>query len=226
VRDGATHLDEALASLAAQTFEDFEVLVQDDGSTDASRSIARTRAAEDSRFHVETQAPLGIVAALNAAAGRARGDLFVRMDADDVAHPERLAQLAAYSEEHPDVAFFASRVQYIPREGLSDGLLRYEAWINGLLTHETIVRDRFVECPLPHPAWAIRRRTFEGLGGYQENDFPEDYDLFLRAADAGIRFGKVDACLLDWRDHPSRMSRTDARFRLERFFVSLPSPVK
>ncbi len=219
VRDAAATLEEALASLAAQTIEDFEVLVQDDGSRDASPAIARAYAARDPRFLVESQPPEGIVAALNAAARRARGDLLVRMDADDVSRPDRLARLAAYADEHPDVAFFASRIQYVPRDGLSEGLLRYEAWINSLLVHEAIVRDRFVECPLPHPAWAIRRGAFEMLGAYHANEFPEDYDLFLRAAEAGLRFGKVDACLLDWRDHPARMSRTDKRFGLDRFFA-------
>lgn len=219
VRDAAETLEPTLASLQAQTHTDFEVLVQDDGSRDRSEEIARRFAAGDPRFRLEQQPPRGIVAALNAAAKRARGPLLVRMDADDLAHPDRLGDLLAFADTHPDVAFFASRVRYVPREGLSAGMLRYEGWINGLLTHEAMHRDRFVECPLPHPAWAIRRDTFDALGGYREGDFPEDYDLFLRAATAGVRFGKVDRCLLDWRDHPARMSRTSQRFTLDRFFA-------
>ena len=219
VRDAASFLEEALGSLALQTYEDFEVLVQDDGSTDLSYAEATGFADEDPRFRVETDEPRGIVAALNAAAARARGDLLVRMDADDVCLPTRLERLVAAAAAHQDVGFFASRIRYVPRESLGEGLKHYEAWVNGVLTHEEVLRNRFVECPLPHPAWAVRRAVFDDLGGYHEGDFPEDYDFFLRAAAAGVRFHKLPEVLLQWRNDPGRMSRTDERFGLDRFFA-------
>ena len=218
VRDAAPFLQEALDSLRHQTFTELEILVHDDGSADGSLEIARRASAEDARIEVRAESPRGIVYALNALAARARGDLLVRMDADDVAAPTRVERLVEAASEHPEAGFFASRVRYIPREGLSAGLLRYEAWINGLLDHASILRDRFVECPLPHPAWAIRRDVFARLGGYAEGPFPEDYELFLRAVDAGVRFHKVGEVLLDWREGAHRLSRTSPRFSRSAFF--------
>lgn len=217
VRDALRFLPEALASLRAQTLGDFEVLVQDDGSRDGSLECAREAAAGDPRLRVEAGPLRGLVPALNRAASRASGRLFVRMDADDVAAPERLERLAAFARARPEVGLFGSRVRYFPREGLGAGMARYEAWLNGLLTHEQIVRDRFVECPLAHPSWALRREAFERLGGYREGPFPEDYEFFLRAAAAGVRFEKRPEVLLHWREHGGRMCRNDPRFASERF---------
>jgi glycosyltransferase involved in cell wall biosynthesis len=217
VRDAAPWLEEALTSLSRQTFEDFEVVLVDDGSTDESPRIAREVAARDPRVRVSTVPARGLVPALRLARDRARAPLLVRMDADDVAHPERIGGLVRAADEHPDVDFFAHRIRYAAADGLGEGMRRYEAWINACLSHEAILRERFVECPMPHPAWAVRAETYDALGGYRDDDLPEDYDLFLRACDAGVRFLKLEAVLLDWREHPARASRVDARYGLDRF---------
>ena len=62
----------------------------------------------------------------------------------------------------------------------------------------------------------LARRSYFEMG-FRQSDLSEDYDLMLRAADEGIRFGKVDEVLLDWTDHPDRLTRTDSRYTLEAF---------
>lgn len=210
VRDAEAFLAEALASLSKQTHEDFEVIVVDDGSRDASRAIAEEWALGDRRFRVVQQEPRGFVAASQRACAEARGRYVAAMGADDIARPRRLeVQLAALHEEGLDAC--GGGVSYFP--DATDGLRRYEAWLNSLTTVEAARRDVFVECPIGHPALFARREAI----AYREVDWPEDYDLVLRLWAAGGRFRNVEDVVLDWRDHPVRLARTDSRYSLTAF---------
>ena len=217
VHNAMPFLPRALRALQEQTFEDFEVVLHDDGSDDGSREVAQAVAAKDGRFRVASEPRRGVVHATNEATARARGALLVRCDADDVSASMRLACLVRAAEERPEVGFFASRTRFFPRAVVRDGMRHYEAWINGVLSHEDVVRERFVELPLAQPSWALRREVFDRLGGYREGPFPEDYDFFLRAVEAGVRFHKLDAVLVAWREGAHRTSRNDPRYGLDRF---------
>lgn len=211
-RDAASTVDEALASLAAQTFEDFEVIAVDDGSTDQTAARLREWSTRDARIRLLTTPSMGIVPALNRAAALARGHIFARMDADDVAHPERFALQVALLDDSPDLDGTGTLVRYFPRTRLRDGTRRYERWVNGVVTPDQIERDMFVECAIPHPTLMLRRDAFERIGGYVDHGWPEDYDLILRLWTAGMRLAKVDRVLLEWRDRGARLSRTDPRY--------------
>lgn len=217
VRNGAAYLDEALHSIAAQTHEDFEVLVQDDGSTDATPGMLGDWARRDSRFKPQAQEALGVAHAANRAVARARSDLLVRMDGDDVCRPNRLASLLDLMQTLPDVDYAGSRTQFFGKEPVSPGMRRYEAWLNSLLSHEDIHGARFVEYPIANPSKIVRRRLHDALGGYRQNDLPEDYDFFLRAATRGARFAKHPDVLLDWREGDHRATRSDPRYGMDRF---------
>ncbi len=210
VRDGEAYLDEALRSLAAQTHENIEVIVVDDGSRDASGDIARAWAARDPRVRVVRQEPGGFVAASRRACAEAGGGYVAAMGADDVARPRRIeVQLAVVEDEGLDAC--GGSVAYFP--DVTDGLRRYERWLNSLTTVERAQQDLFVECPIGHPTLFARA----GAISYRPVDWPEDYDLVLRLWAAGARFRNVEEVVLDWRDHPSRLARTDAHYSLEAF---------
>jgi hypothetical protein len=95
----------------------------------------------------------------------------------------------------------------------------YVEWQNALLDHDAIFRDRFVESPLVHSSVAMRAGLLRSLGGWREFDGPEDYDLWLRAFEAGLRFAKLAEPLVEWRDSPGRLTRTDPRYAPDRFLA-------
>jgi len=221
VRDAADTLSECLASLRAQTLTDHEVVAVDDGSCDASPASLEAWAREDSRLRVLHTSRIGLVPALNLALVEARAPLVARMDADDVAHPERLERQARRLDEGARVDVLGCRVEHFPEPGVpvAGGMRVYVDWLNGLLDHEAMERERFVESPLVHPSVAMRRQTLSDLGGWRDFDGPEDYDLWLRAFEAGLRFEKLEEVLLRWRDRPGRLTRSDPRYAPARFLA-------
>jgi glycosyltransferase involved in cell wall biosynthesis len=211
VRNGLPHLDEAVASIRAQTLRDWEWIVIDDGSQDGTTARLGEWARRDRRIRVVEAPPRGLVASLNAGLAHCRGELVARMDADDVALPERLAAQAAYLVEHPELTAADTRVELLGGER-NAGMRSYVDWVNDHPTPESIADDLFVESPLVHPAVCFRADAVRAIGGYREGDFPEDYDLWLRLHAAGHRLGKLASTLLRWRDRPRRLSRTDSRY--------------
>jgi Glycosyl transferase family 2 len=219
VRNARATLDACLDSLAAQTLGDHELVAIDDGSTDGCGERLRERARADARLRVVETPPRGLVPALNRALAEARAPLVARMDADDVAHPARLALQVERLERDPAVDVLGCRVEAIAADGgaVPAGMAAYVAWQNTLLEHEAIRRARFVESPLVHPSVAMRRTALVSLRGYREFAGPEDYELWLRALDAGLRFAKLAETLLQWRDGPRRLTRADPRYTAECF---------
>jgi GT2 family glycosyltransferase len=139
------------------------------------------------------------------------------MDADDLAHPERLAKQVSFLYRHPDIALVSCQVQGFPAENVRQGFEIYLDWQNSLLTDEDIRREIFIESPFAHPRISIRRDWLRKVGGYHEYGWPEDYDLWLRLYLAGARFAKIPAVLLEWREHEPRLTRQDSRYSLENF---------
>jgi len=213
----APTIDETLDSLARQTLSDFEVIAVDDGSDDPTRERLAAWAARDSRFRVFSQPHAGVIAAANAALERCRAPFVARMDADDRAHPQRLEKQAAYLEAHPETAVVASWVKAFPDDQVREGYRIYIQWLNSLVTDADIRREIFVESPLANPSAMLHREWFERMGGYHDYGWPEDYDLWLRMYLAGAKFAKIPEILLEWRDHPQRITRTDGRYSVENF---------
>jgi glycosyltransferase involved in cell wall biosynthesis len=210
-------LNEALESLNVQTLADFEVIAVDDGSTDATSSILQEWAEFDERVHPISQTHNGIVSALNVGMQACQSPFIARMDADDLAYPERLALQVAFLEEHPRTAVVGCLVRGYPPEDVRQGFSIYLDWQNSLLTDKDIRREIFIESPLAHPSVMVRKEWLFQVGGYQELGWPEDYDLWLRLYLAGAKFAKVPKILLDWREHTTRLTRQDSRYSLENF---------
>lgn len=217
VWNAALTLRACLDSLQRQSFGDFEIVAVDDGSTDGSRELLLAHAQREPRLRVLLQPHRGLVAALNLGRQAARAPLVARMDADDLAHRERLGLQLRRFEQDTRPAILGSRVRVSGGALRNAGMRAYVAWSNRLLGHDAIVRDMFVESPLIHPSVMLEKQVLDRLGGYRDGLFPEDYDLWLRALAAGLRFAKCPEVLLDWRDAPERLTRRDPRYAAARF---------
>ncbi|MBL62014.1 MAG: glycosyl transferase family 2 [Opitutae bacterium] len=218
-RDAATFLADAVESILKQSDVDLELLAIDDGSIDAGPVIVRDFGQRDTRVRCLSTGGDGIVAALNLGLAKAKAPYLARMDADDFSHPNRLERQIEFLDAHPEIGLVASRIEHwTPDEESRPGYAAYVEWTNGLLLPEDLARSRFVESPFAHPSVVFRKELVEKFGGYREGPFPEDYELWLRWMESGVRMQKLPQVLLRWRDHDQRLSRRDQRYSVDAFY--------
>lgn len=208
----------ALDTLLAQTADDFEIVAVDDGSADGTYNVLREYARKHDEVRAFSIPHGGVIAAANAALEAAQGEYIARMDADDEVLPERLAAQAALLDSDERLGLVGCRIRFGGDREECAGYAHYVDWTNTLLSHEEISAQRFVEFPVPNPSIMFRRRCMENFGMYRDGDFPEDYELFLRWLDQGVRMAKVDTELLVWNDPPDRLSRTHPRYDMQAFY--------
>ena len=198
-RDAEGTLREALESILAQRGCELEVVAIDDGSRDGSAAVVASIA--DPRVRSIASGGVGLAGALELGRRAARGPWIARMDADDVALPERLRVQVAALEVSPRAGVVGARVELFGDAAIGEGMRRYVEWQNALITPEEHARDLFVEAPLCHPSVILRAEALEEVGGWRDVGWAEDYDLWLRLDAAGWELRKVPEVLLRWRHH-------------------------
>jgi len=198
VHNGAPYLHDAMGSIFKQTFPDFELLVVDDGSTDATPSILRSCA--DSRLTVvENETNLGLIDALNRGLEAAKGEFIARIDADDVAMPRRLQRQVDFLRKSP-------------RTGLCGTWFRSFGGARSAVVRpptgaEEMAAKLFHESPLAHPTVMFRRALFAHHGLRYSYEYPhaEDFELWTRAAQV-TELANLPEVLLRYRRHDEQVS--------------------
>ncbi len=218
--NAAATLPDTLRSLAAQTLADWELVAVDDGSTDGTWDILAAAARDPRVRPLRHAANRGIVAALDTALAAVAAPLVARLDADDTCLPERLARQAAFLDAHPETGLVGCRVAFGGDREAQAGYAAHVDWLNTLVEADDIRLNRFVESPFAHPSVMFRRELVDRFGGYRDGPFPEDYELWLRWLDAGVRMAKVPETLVVWNDPPGRLSRTDSRYSPLAFYAT------
>ncbi len=217
VYNAERYLAEAVESVLAQTFADFEFIIIDDGSTDTSLALLQTFAARDARIRLISRPNTGLVGALNEGLATARGEFVARMDADDVSLPPRLETQVAYLRSHPECVAVSCRVLLVDSEGAP-----LCAWLQ-LETHEQIDRAhlRGQGGAMVHPATLFRLKALQLVGGYRaETQDAEDLDLYLRLAEIG-QLANCPQVLFHYRRHMLSVgvTRRERQARLARSVV-------
>ncbi|MDX1929811.1 MAG: glycosyltransferase family 2 protein [Pirellulaceae bacterium] len=192
------YLRDAVESLLNQTFTNFELIAIDDGSNDCCPQILETFAAKDKRVRIISRPNTGYLRALQDGLQIARGDIIARMDADDVAHPERLEKQLAYLDSNPACVAVGSWVNFVEETGM-----KLFEW-HPPTDHEQIDRELLAGrgAMIVHPTLTMRRSAFNEIGGYRnEFEYAEDFDLLLRLGEVGL-LANIGEILLDYRQRP------------------------
>lgn len=209
VRNGAPLLKPQLESLTAQTFRDWELILIDDGSTDATPQVARNH--RDDRVRYERREPGNLVDRFNEGIALARGELIARVDGDDVTMPTRLEEQVAFLDANPQVVAVGSRMLEIDPYGVPLGETDHAP------DHEEIERRllRGSGWSLPHPVATYRKTHANQIGGYRrETRWVEDLDFFLRLARVG-RLANLQKILVQYRRHLGSVNSQQSQKQLE-----------
>ena len=212
VYNGEKYLAEAIQSIIAQTYGDFELLVIDDGSTDNSFQIVKEFAQLDARIRlIHKDENQGLVSALNLGLDLARGEYIARMDADDISLPQRLEKQVTYMQAHPEVGVIGSRIRYMDAKGnLSTIPKTARLDIN-------IRWSLFFENPFSHPVVMMRKAVIDryNLRYDPRATHVEDYEFWGRflMVTEGVNLPEI---LLHYRIHPGSVGDKYGRLQNER----------
>lgn len=189
VYNGEGYADRAIPTILAQSFDDFEFILIDDGSQDRTLEILRELESRDSRVRVLTPGRLGFARALNHGIERALGEYIVRQDFDDHSYPERLRRQVDFLDAHPEVGLVGSFYLLVDEN-------RGERYIRMPPTeHGDIIRSMAKSIPFAHTMVAFRRRAWADVGGYPEAVNLVDLRCWFRMAKAGWQFANIPEVL-------------------------------
>jgi len=211
-------LERAISSIQRQDADGFECILVDNNSSDGSRQIAEKYCVQDHRFRLLSESRQGVMFASNHGAEESRGEYLARMDADDVAFPERLRLQADFLDRNPDFGAVAGRVLHVGDPDRTEGFRRFVEWSNSLCTYEEIYHRRFIEAPIVNPTAMWRRSEMKKHGMYLDGSFPEDYEMWLRWLHQGVRIAKLEEVVLEWHDSELRLTRTDPIYSDRSFY--------
>ncbi|WP_368655329.1 glycosyltransferase family 2 protein [Castellaniella ginsengisoli] len=200
------YLEEAMRSVLSQGFDDFELIISDDGSTDKSLQIAESF--DDPRIRILRGHHGGGASARNRGLAAARGEFIVWIDSDDIQESGALATLRKAIHDTPDAdVFYGDLIAFDDGDPAKTARTNYPDYFN-----QDIVPGLFRGNMLPNPGTAVRKALYDQYGDYDVSFRRcHDYQIWTRLAETA-RFKKVDAFLCRWRQHGGSLSSTTSKF--------------
>lgn len=204
-----TELMQAVQSILAQTFTDFEFIIYDDGSEGEAAEYLQELSLLDGRIRViRNEENKGLAFSLNRCIGEAKGRYLARMDADDISLPDRFRKEYEFLETHPEYAWVGSNAKVFEKENV---------WGTLVMAEEPNQYNFLPFSPFIHPSVMFRRELFEEGSAYksaQETMRCEDYELFLRLYRRGLRGFNLQEVLFLYRQDISAYKKRTFRTRL------------
>ena len=214
------YIGECLQSIINQTYNDWELIIIDDSSTDNSYNIVNAFAEKHSNITLLKNNGSGIIDALNLAFKHSKGEFITRMDSDDIMDEDKLKTLHNNLITNGKNHIATGLVSYFSAKGISDGYKKYEQWLNMLTKNGNNYNEIYKECVIPSPCWMLHREDLEAINAFNTNRYPEDYDLTFRCYQANYKIIPSNKILHYWRDYGTRASRTDANYA-ENSFIDI-----
>lgn len=217
VYNGERYLGEAIESILAQSFTDFEFIIINDGSTDLSRHIILTH--RDPRIRlVDNSDNVGLTKSLNRGLALARGEYVARQDADDRSYGERLSRQVVFLDANPDIVLMGTQTRIIDENGkVVKGKGEHKA-----LNHLGISYQLLFGNPFTHSSVMFRRSIIlDKFSGYDESYwYNQDFELWSRVI-AGAQTANLPDILVDFRNHSLSVSKpsTGTTDAFERNFI-------
>lgn len=223
-RNTAAYLPECLASIQAQTFQDWELIAVNDRSSDGTKELLEAYAKEDPRIKVLDSKGERLIPALQTGYAASTAPLINRMDSDDRMPDYKLQLLHDTWHKHGKGHLIAGGTEHFPDSGeLGDGFKRYDAWLNHLARTNSHWQEIYTECVIPSHCWLVHRDDLDRAGAFDPDVYPEDYDLCFRFYRSGLKVIGIKEVLHHWRDRSDRISRTWTEYQDNRYFeLKLP----
>ena len=199
VYNGEKYLREAIDSILTQTYADFEFLIIDDGSTDASPQIVRSYNDLRIRFY-QNERNMGVAATLNRGLDLASGEYIARMDADDISLPQRFVRQIAYFDRHPEYGICGSNIRIF-----SGGQDERVAVYSERDAH--IRADMMFNSAFAHPSVMLRTTALDGIRYDCVYEKAEDYELWYRLLSRTKGYN-IQEPLLRYRHHAAQVTQT------------------
>lgn len=209
-RNAENTFERAIRSVLLQNC-DFQLILVDNASTDNSREHALKFVA-DKRVSLIDEPEIGVVNAMNAGLRCSEGTWIARMDADDEWYADKLEKQLTYLQANDNCQVLGTQVDFVSQLEKADGLEHYVHWSNSIVTSNDINRSIFIESPFVNPSVLFRKSLINEHGYYEEGDFPEDYEIFLRWHGNGVKMEKLPEKLMIWHDSPARLTRTHSAY--------------
>jgi acetyltransferase-like isoleucine patch superfamily enzyme len=201
IKNGMPYLIETLASIEAQTYQNWEVLVWDNGSTDGTLEELERWIPSRLPGKVITGNPYGVGGSLARMVEECKTELCARIDADDINLLTRLEQQVSFLVAHPEIAAVGSQMNFIDNQGFVS-----ESIYNVPLRHDDILHIMLSRNSMAHPSVLFRRSAILQVGNYKDIPNVEDYDLWLRVATC-FRMANLDKSLVHYRVHDKSTTR-------------------
>jgi glycosyltransferase involved in cell wall biosynthesis len=215
VLNGGNTIEETLNSLNSQTFKDFEVILKNDGSTDNTVQIIEKYLKILNIKIIHTEESEGVATSLNRCILSSDSEFIARIDADDIAHPDRFLKQIKKFEEVSELDVCGTDMEVFYTNGTNQKITEYT------LAHSRIdsqIKTALIQtCAISHPSVLMKRTYFEEVGLYNNKlDYAEDYDLWCRGALYGKNFVNIDEALTFYRKHSNQVSSTKHKLQYER----------